>query len=81
MLLAFLLSLLPATSQAVPVWSGTLAPPGSVKGERCNVAVVQGALRVRVRAGPGRQFNGTDMLSSGAKVYTCNEARDRRDDH
>jgi hypothetical protein len=57
----------------VPVWGGNLAPPRSVKGNYCNVAVVKAGRRVIVRAGPGTQFGTIDALISGRTVYTCNE--------
>ena len=59
------LILLGSALQMVPVWDGRRSPPESVKGERCNVAEIRRAQRVKVRSGPGRQYNETDMLGSG----------------
>lgn len=73
------LILLGSALQMVPVWDGRRSPPESVKGERCNVAEIRRAQRVKVRSGPGRQYNETDMLAAGTAIFTCNEARDHKD--
>lgn len=65
-----------ATLAGIPVWAGKLAPPGSVKGEYCNIAVVRSAKPLVVRSGPGWVFQKVGTVASGATVYTCNEAAD-----
>jgi hypothetical protein len=63
----------------VPVWSGSLPPPGSVRGNFCNVAVVTGLRPSRhllVRAGPGTTYSRVDRLAAGEQVYTCNGRRE-----
>lgn len=74
-----ILVLLGSALQMVPVWDGQRSPPESVKGERCNVAEVRRAQRVKVRSGPGQQYAQTDVLAAGTTILTCNEARDRKD--
>ena len=60
---------------SVPVWSGSLPPANSVRGNICNLALVRGvgSSRLQVRAGPGRRFVRRDALRNGERVYTCNE--------
>jgi len=72
--LPLLLSLV--TLAGTSIWDGKLAPPGSVKGEYCNIAVVRSAEPLVVRSGPGRVFQKVGAVASGATVYTCNEAAD-----
>jgi hypothetical protein len=61
----------------IPVWSGTLPPVGSVKGNNCNVAVIGGlqGARVYVRRGPSQSFRASDAIAAGTRVYVCNSAR------
>jgi hypothetical protein len=61
---------------SVPVWSGSLPPANSVKGNICNLAYVRGlgSSRLQVRNGPGRRFLRKDALRNGERVYTCNES-------
>lgn len=61
---------------SVPVWSGSLPPANSVRGNICNLAFVRGLgpSRLQVRAGPGRRFRSRDALRDGERVYTCNES-------
>lgn len=72
------LILLVSAVKMVPVWDGKRAPPESVKGERCNVGEIRSVQRVEVRSGPGQQYAETDVLAVGTTVFTCNEARDRK---
>jgi len=64
-----------APQPSVPVWSGSLPPASSVKGNVCNLAVVRGASgsRLNVRAGPALRFRRLDAVRAGERVYTCNE--------
>ncbi len=78
MLIVSFLLLSLANSQSVPVWSGKLAPQGSVKGEYCNIAIVRSDRHLIVRAGPGRNFAKIGSVPRHATVYTCNESADRK---
>lgn len=78
MIVASLLFLASVSSQAVPIWSGRLAPSGSVKGEYCNVAVIRSQRPLIVRAGPERTFAKITSLPRGSVVYSCDERADRR---
>lgn len=68
-------ALLMARPQAatVPVWDGSLAPPKSVEGEICNLAVITAGKPIAVRNGPGSGYRTVATLSVGATVYTCND--------
>lgn len=70
MIVASLLFLASVSSQAVPIWSGRLAPSGSVKGEYCNVAVIRSQRPLIVRAGPERTFAKITCLPRGSVVYS-----------
>lgn len=61
---------------SVPVWSGSLPPASSVRGNICNLARVRGLgpSRLLVRVGPGRRFSRKGALRNGERVYTCNES-------
>lgn len=59
---------------AVPIWSGSLPPLESVRGNLCNLAAVKKLGQSRhllVRAGSGHRFESIDRLSTGERVYTC----------
>ena len=63
--------------QVIPVWSGSLPPTESIKGNRCNTGVVRGirpARHLLVRAGPGKAHAPTDRLTTGERIYICNES-------
>lgn len=78
MVIASLLFLASVSSEAEPIWSGKLAPPGNVKGEYCNVAVIRSKRPLIVRAGPERSFAKIASLPKDSVVYTCNERADRK---
>lgn len=59
-------------TSVVPIWDGSLAPPASVKGELCNVAVITPGKPVSVRNGPGAGYEAGSVLVAGTPVYTCN---------
>jgi hypothetical protein len=65
-----------ALTQSVPVWSGSLPPPESVKGNYCNVAAISAkrGARVFVRSAPRQSAPIVGVVKSGMRVFTCNEA-------
>lgn len=78
MVIPSLLILASMGGQTVAVWDGELAPPLSVKGEYCNIAVIRSQRPLIVRAGPGRIFAKIGSVPRGSIVYTCSERADRR---
>jgi hypothetical protein len=67
-----------AYSQALPIWSETLALQDSVKGEYCNTAIIRSQRPLLVRVGPSRAFAKAGSVAKGAIVYICNERADRK---
>jgi len=45
------------------------------------VAEIRRAQHVKVRVGPGRRYAEADVLPAGTMVFTCNEARDHREQY